>query len=207
VSRFTTRALAALLAGTLTAAAFAQAGDPHLRLGAAHFRAGRFDEAVVEFKVARALGSGDEAPWYVAAALTRAGRNLDALEAFEEAAEIAPRSADALFLYYRGVACSQAQLVVCAAESFELAASSSGPRVAEQARRLAAEARALLAAEPPRAAIDTLLARAEDGARKGRARLSLAFAREAGALAARRLDRWRALEAQQLLGRADGGRP
>ncbi|MBS1153973.1 MAG: hypothetical protein H6Q89_5671 [Myxococcaceae bacterium] len=199
------RALAALLAGTAALAAFGQAGDPHLRLGAAHFRAGRFDAAVVEFKVARELGSGDEAHWYVAAALTRSGRQLEALEAFEDAAELAPRSADALFLYYRGVACSDAQLVVCAAESFELAAASAGPRVAEQARRLAAEARGLLLAEPPRAAIDTLLAQAEDGAQKGRARLSAAFAREAGALAARRTDRWRALEAQKLLGRADAG--
>lgn len=207
MSRRISRAAFGLLLLTLPAAAFAQDGDRHLRQGAAHFRAGRFDEAVVEFKVARELGSADEGLWYIASALTRAGRHLDALEAFGEAAELAPRSADALFLYYRGVACSEAQLVVCAAESFELAARSAGPRVAEQARRLAAEARALLTVEPPRAAIDELLARADDAAKKRRVRLSAAFAQEAGALASKRADRWRALEAQRALVPVDGGRP
>jgi tetratricopeptide (TPR) repeat protein len=207
VSRFTTRALSALLVSTAAAPAFAQDGDQHLRLGAAHFRAGRFEEAVVEFKVARELGSTDDGQWYIAAALTRAGRHLDALEAFSEAAELAPRSADALFLYYRGVACSEAQLVVCAATSFELAAKSAGPKVAEQARRLAGEARALLVTEPPRAAIDELVSRAEDAQRKQRKRLSGVFAQEAAALASKRSDRWRAPEIEKLIARGDGGRP
>lgn len=197
--RSTSRGIAALLASCLAGVVAAQQpeGDEHLRLGAAHFRAGRFAEAVVEFKVARELGAGDEGLWYVAAALTRAGRTLDALEAFEEAFEAAPRTADALFLYYRGVACSEAQLLVCAAASFELAARSAGPKVAEQARRLAAEAARVLAAEPPRAAIDELLSRAAQAGRAGRPRLSAAYAREAGALAARRADSFRA---------PDGGR-
>ena len=207
VSCFTPRAIAALVVTVVAASAFGQDADPHLRLGAAHFRAGRFEEAVVEFKVARELGSVGETHWYIAAALTRAGRHLDALEAFAKAEEEAPQSADALFLYYRGVACSEAQLVVCAAGSFELAAQSAGPKVAEQARRLATEASALLAAEPPHEAIDELLLRAVAAARKGRARLSATVAREAAELASRRADRWRALEAQKFLDPRDAGRP
>ena len=115
------RAMVALVSVWLAAPATGDGADSHLRAGAAHFRAGRYQEAVVEFKVACALGAGNECPWYIAAALTRAGRHLDALEAFEKAQQVAPESADALFLYYRGVACSETQLVVCAAESFELA--------------------------------------------------------------------------------------
>lgn len=162
--------------------ASAQESEPHLRLGAAHFRAGRFAEAVVEFRVARELGAGDEAHWYVAAALTRAGRTDDALEAFGEAAELAPKSADALFLYYRGVACSDAQLVVCAAEAFERAARSAGPKVAEQARKLAAEARAVLKAPVPEEALRVLASRAAEARKANRPRLAALIEAEAQAL-------------------------
>ena len=195
MSCFLARALPALLLVVTAAPAVASDADGHLRAGAALFRAGRFAEAVVEFKVARKLGANSECPWYVAAALTRAGRSLDALEAFDEAAELAPESADGLFLYYRAVACSETQLVVCAAESFELASKASGPKVAAEAERLALDARKLLAGEPPKSAIDALLSRASQQLRDGHPRLARVLAREAGALAARRGDRFRGADA------------
>ncbi len=193
------RRLFALLAFSTAAVAFAGEADAHLRAGAAHFRAGRFDDAVLEFKVARELGAGAECPWYVAAALTRAGRHLDALEAFELAAQTSPGSADALFLYYRGVACSDAQLVVCAAEAFALAAKSSGPKVAGAAQKLADEARAVLSREPEREAIDALLTRAALQRASARPKLSALLAREALALSERRKDGWKREDARRLL--------
>lgn len=201
------RAIAALFLVCLATPAAASEADAHLRAGAAHFRAGRYQEAVVEFKVARELGAGSECPWYIAAALTRAGRPLEALEAFEQAQEIAPDSADALFLYYRAVACSETQLVVCAAESFELASKASGPRVAEQAQRLAGEARALLRLEPPRSAIDELIARATSQAQQGRPLLARVFGREAAALASHRADRFREADAARIGSPVDAGSP
>ena len=199
------RALWVLLALGVTGPAFAGDAELHLRAGAAHFRAGRYEEAVVEFKVARELGAAGESPWYVAAALTRAGRHLEALEAFDEAAEVASESADALFLYYRGVACSETQLVTCAAESFERASRSAGPKVAEQARRLAAEALVLLTTEPPRTAIDALLTRAADQGHAGRGRLVRIFGREALALSTLRADRWREADSRRLAFGLDAG--
>lgn len=192
------RGTVALIVACLTSPAYAGEEESHLRAGAAHFRAGRFDEAVVEFKVARALGAEGECRWYIAAALTRAGRSLEALEAFDLAEEVAPGSTDSLFQFYRGVACSEAQLVVCSSTAFDLASQASGPKVAEQARKLAAEARALLASEVPRGAIDTLLARAKEQVRGGNPRLARIFAREAAALSARRDDRWREPETKRL---------
>jgi tetratricopeptide (TPR) repeat protein len=181
--------------------------DQHLRAGATHFRAGRFPEAVVEFKVARELGAGSECPWYVAAALTRAGRLPEALEAFEVAAQTAPESADALFLYYRGVACSGSQLVVCAADAFEAASKASGPKVAEQARHLALEARALLSREPPRSAIDELVSRGRVALAAGHPLLARVLSREALAMAARRADHFGEAEASKLDAALDAGAP
>lgn len=199
------RAIAALVFGCLAAPATAADGAAHLLSGAAHFRAGRFEEAVVEFKVARQLGAAKECHWYIAAGLTRAGRLLEALEAFEHAQELAPESADALFLYYRGVACSENQLVACAANSFELASKTSGPRVSRQARSLAAEASALLATEPPRSAIDALIARGTQHLNEGRPLLARVFGREAARLAAHRVDRFREAEASAVGRLVDGG--
>lgn len=175
-------ALAAVLVLVCARDVHAQDADAHLTLGAAHFRAGRFTEAVVEFRVARARGGGGDTLWYIASALTRAGRATDAVEAFREAAEVAPKSADALLLYYRGVACSDAELLVCANDAFEQAARTAGPKVAEQARRLAAEARAVLGKGVPPAAIALLTERAAEAAKAGRPRLAAAINEEVKAL-------------------------
>ncbi len=193
------RRLFALLAFSTALVALAGEADAHLRAGAAHFRAGRFDDAVVEFKVARELGAGAECPWYVAASLTRAGRHLDALEAFELAQQSSPASADALFLYYRGVACTEAQLVVCAADAFTLAAKSSGPKVAGAAQKLADEARTVLSREPEREAIDVLLTRAAQQWQSARPKLGALMAREAVALSELRKDGWKREDARRLL--------
>ena len=194
--------LLGLVLASLPAVGAGSEADGHLRAGAAHFRAERFAEAVVEFKVARELGAGGECPWYIASALTRAGRSLEALEAFEQAEQEAASSSDALFLYYRGVACAEQQLLVCAEAAFTRASSASGPRVAEQARRLAAEVRGVLSTEPPRSAIDALLGRAAREQERGRPRLARLFAQEASALAAIRADLRRGSEAAHP---ADGG--
>ncbi len=173
----------------------AWAGEPtHLERGAAHFRAGRFDEALVELKVAARLGEGGEAQWYVAAVLQKLSRTEEALDAFGRAAAEFPAAEDALLDYYRALACYEAQLLRCTDRLLERVEREAGPKIAGQARELRARLAPVLQQEPPKEAIDVLAARATAARRQDRPYAAAAFAQEGAALARARPDHYRAEE-------------
>jgi len=169
----------------LLAAGPASAGaDEHLLAGAQRFREGRFDEALVEFRVAARLGAAGTDP-YIASALVK-------LERFDEAVELfggddAP-GPDPLIDYYRALACWGARLYGCADRLLAGIGDRSGPRVAGQAARLRALIAAELRRQPSQSTVDWYRGRCADEKRSGRAALGEAFCREAASLAARRGD-------------------
>lgn len=189
----------ALLVGFLLAAGGADA-DVHLVAGADHFRAGRYAEALVEFRVAERLGAEDARP-YAGAALVKLGRPEDALEAF--GGDRAP-SRDALLDYYHALACHDARLYRCADRLLAGVGDRSGPRIAEQAAKIRARLAPVLAAEPLAAAIDGYLDRCQAARDAGRRALAGAFCREAAAAAERRRDRYRLEDARRAAAALDG---
>jgi len=172
------------------------ASEAHLVAGAEAFRAGSYDRALVEFRVAEALGS-TEAAWYSAASLLKLGRPEDAVEAFVLADRSANSGGDALLEVYRGEACYAVQLYLCADRWFESAASRAGPRLAPQLQALRSQIRGALQPEQLAAAIDRLLGRATELAGT-RPALAAAYADEAVTLSARSPVRHREAEATSL---------
>jgi hypothetical protein len=160
------------------------AADEHLLAGAGAFRDGRFDAALVEFRVSEKLGA-PEAGAYAAAALVKLGRPEEALEAFASS----PPGEDGLLDWYRALACYDARLYACA-DRLAARLSSAGPHASAQAARLRAEVARVLAPEPSRQTIDWYLARCEDRRAAGRTALAAAYCREAADLGARRRDRY-----------------
>jgi len=173
-----TLALALLLA----AGPAGPGADEHLLAGAQRFREGRFEEALVEFRVAARLGATGTEP-YVASALVKLGRSEDAVELF--GGDDAP-GPDALIDYYRALACWGARLYGCADRLLAGVGDRSGPKVAEQAARLRAAIAAERRREPSQTAIDWYRGRCADEKRGGREALSKAYCREADELLARR---------------------
>jgi hypothetical protein len=176
--------IAHALALFLAAAPSSAGADEHLLAGAQRFREGRFDEALVEFRVASRLGAQGTDP-YVASALVKLGRYEEAVELFGGGDAPGP---DALIDYYRALACWGAQLYGCADKLLAGLGDRSGPKVADQAARLRAAIAAELRRQPPRSTVDWYRGRCADEKRVGRAALAEAFCREASALAARRGD-------------------
>jgi hypothetical protein len=181
--------------GLVIAALIVQAGlldaDEHMLAGAELFRTGRFAEALVEFRVAERLGDPDAAR-YAGVALVKLGRDEEAIEALGE-----PRQEeDPLMAWYRALACHAAGLNTTADRLLSELGGRAGPRIAEQALRLRAELRPLLAAAPARAAVDAALERCAASQRAGRPRLAAAVCRDAASLASRRSDRYRLAEAE-----------
>lgn len=157
----------------------------HLLAGAGAFRESRFQEALVEFRVAQKLGSPDAAG-YAGATLVKLGRAEEALVVFAGAA----RTGDALLNYYRAIACYDARLYLCADRLLAEVEMRSGPRVVEEAAKVRAAIRGLLSSEPAREAIDWYLARCNEHQQAGRAVLAAAYCQEAADLAERRKDRY-----------------
>jgi hypothetical protein len=167
----------------LLAAAPAGAGaDEHLLAGAQRFREGKFEEALVEFRVAARLGASGTDP-YVASALVKLGRYEEAVELF--GVDDAP-GPDALIDYYRALACWGARLYGCADRLLAGIGDRSGPRVSEQAVRLRAAVAAELRHPPAVATVEWYRGRCADEKRTGQEALAEAYCREAAALAARR---------------------
>ena len=197
--RCATPVLLALIAALSLAAAPSDGGSAggaaHVLKGAQAFRDGRFEEAVIEFEVARELGAKGAAGWYLAAALEKAGRSEDAVEAFERAWDEAPQLADPLLEYHWAVACSEAQLLTCALQHLEKVTEAAGPRVRDVAAQLRSQLQLALSVEPSAAAIDALIERARSNAER-RPLLARAQAREAQALSARRSDRHGSTQAE-----------
>ncbi len=184
--------IALLLAFEVLLAAPGQPGaEEHLLAGARAFREARYDAALVEFRVARALGASDAAG-YAAASLVMLGRAEEAVEAFGAAHE---GSDDALLGYYRAIACHDARLYLCADRLLGEVGERAGPRIAEQARRTRAAIAAELSREPSRASVDWYLARCAERRADGRPVLAGAYCDEAVALAGKRGDRYRLAEA------------
>ena len=179
--------------------------ESHLVAGAEAFRAEAYEKALVEFRVAEALGS-TEASWYAAASLLKLGRADDAVEAFVVAERSNRAASDALLEVYRGQACYAAQLLLCADRWFESASARAGPRLGPQLKALRAAIRDALQPGQIDAAIDRLLDRA-GGLQGTRPALAFALAEEAAALAARSPARHRQAEATALAAHLAGPPP
>jgi hypothetical protein len=193
---------AALLVLLIAAPAHAQSGaDDHMLAGARHFQAGRYPEALVEFRVAEKMGDTG-ALWYVAASLVKTKRPEDALVEFARAETAAPNERDGLLDYYHALACYDARLYFCADRLLAALGEQSGPRIAAQARKIRADLAPILATVPPVAAVDWYHARAQEAIKAGRAGLGCAYYEEAANLAALRPDGHRRAEALTALARA-----
>lgn len=188
------RLLTFILASLLLAA---PAADEHLLQGARAFRAGRYAEALVEFKVAEKLGAGPDARAYAAAALVKLDRPEEAVELFGPRPE-----ADPVLEFYRALACYQSRLFTCADRALEAAMGRFGPRVAEEARALRAQIQRTLSGEIQPQAVDWYLRHGEDALRAGQPGLGLLHAEEARALGGRRKDCHRCADAEALQARA-----
>ena len=179
-----------LLVLALTSSPGEKGAGEHLAVGAHAFREGRYDEALVEFRVAQGLGASDAGP-YAAATLVKLGRAEEAVEAFAPTEE----GRDALLDYYRGIACYEARLYLCADRLLAAVGARSGPRIAEEAVKARAAIASELGKEPPQPTIDWYLARCGERREAGRPTLAAAYCREAVGLSERRADRYRMSEA------------
>ena len=186
-------------AAIFAAAVALTAGDAHLYAGANHFRDGRFQEAFVEFSVARQRGAGGEAAWYSAAALVKLGRAEDAVEEFADAERLDPAGRDTLLDYYRALACYDARLYLCADQLLAAVGAKAGPKVAGQANKLRGDLRALFAGTPATTAIDWYHLRGAAAVEAGRGALARAYYQEAIGLARLRPDKHREAEAREAL--------
>jgi tetratricopeptide (TPR) repeat protein len=189
-------ALAALLG--LSLAAGPDPADAHLVAGASAFREGRYDVALVEFRVAQKLGAADAAA-YAAAALVKLGRPEEAVEAFGPAE---PKAGDPLLDYYRAMACHGARLYHCAARLLAGVAAQGGPGMSEQAAQTRSAIAAILQAEPSTGTVDWYLARCTGAEASRRPLLAAAYCAEAVELAARRPDAYGRARAAEGLSQA-----
>jgi tetratricopeptide (TPR) repeat protein len=177
-------------------------GDEHLLVGADHFRAARFELALVEFQVARKLGADPSALWYVAATLEKLKRPEEAVEAFAEAKRVAPEAGDALLDYYRALAFYDARLFLLADQVLARLGAQPGPKVAGQAQKVRGDIAGLFSAEPSTTAIDWYLTQGQAALGARRPALAEAYALEAQLLSDRRQAPYRREDAAQVLASA-----
>jgi tetratricopeptide (TPR) repeat protein len=188
----TARALAISLLAAV--ASSVPAADAHMHAGARYFQADRFDEALVEFRVAEELGD-PSASWYSAATLVKLHRPAEAVPEFSRAERVASADRDALLDYYHALACYEARLYACAERLLAEINQQAGPRIAAQAEQLRASLRPVLAGPAPPATLDWYHARARDALAAKRWELAAAYFEEALALGRRRGDNYRGAEA------------
>ncbi len=155
--------------------------------GARLFRAERWAEALVEFRVAERLGDR-KARGYVGASLVKLDRPEQAIEEFEAPSAPGP-GRDPLLDYYHALACHESRLYLRADRLLAGVGERSGPRVSAQARQVRADIAALLPGEPAKDSVDWYLARCDELGRDGRRVLARAFCEEARALGEHRADR------------------
>ncbi|HMK73071.1 MAG TPA: hypothetical protein VK454_07010 [Myxococcaceae bacterium] len=198
--------MAALRAAVLAlAVAAAPAAESHLLEGARLFRAEQYAAALVEFRVAAALGA-QEALWYSAASLLKLGRAEEAVEGFAEAAAAAPAARDGLLDYYRAQACHALRLYLCADALLASVAEQAGPRIGGHARTMRAAIAAELVPDRLPAAIDWYLARGRELAAR-RPLLAAAYLEEAAGLGLRLTSAYRRQEALDALAKLRGAPP
>jgi len=197
---------AALLLALVSFAARAEPGaDAHMLDGARYFQAGRYTEALVEFRVAARLAADGGASWYVAATLVKLKRPEEALEEFARAESTAPADRDGLFDYYHALACYDARLYLCADQLLAAVGAEVGPRIGAQARKVRADLAPVISAVPAPATIDWYHARAQAAFKAGSMVLAGAYLREAVSLADLRPDGYRRGDALAGLARARAG--
>jgi hypothetical protein len=182
----------ALVVGAFLATVGADA-DEHLLAGAKAFREERFDVALVEFRVAQSLGAPDAAT-YAATTLVKLNRPEEAVESFGPGDG---PGQDALVDYYRGLACYEARLYLCADQLMAAVGERAGPRIADLAAKVRGSIATVLAAEPSHETIDWYMARCAAERKAKRAALGAAYCREAAGLARRRSDHYRQSEAEK----------
>jgi hypothetical protein len=180
-----TLAPVALLLGALLGSDGPRADD-HLLAGANAFREERYDVALVEFRVAQALGAPD-AEAYVATTLVKLNRPEEAVEAYGHGGG---EGADALIDYYRGLACYGSRLYQCADRLMAAVGDRAGPKIAGIASDLRAKIAGALAVEPLRETIDWYLSRCAAERKGRRTALAAEYCREAAGLSRRRSDRY-----------------
>jgi tetratricopeptide (TPR) repeat protein len=189
-----TTALALSLLAASVRAPPQPSADDHMLAGARYFQTDRFNEALVEFRVAERLGEGG-ALWYAAATQVKLRLAENALEDFARAESIAPGDRDALLDYYHALACYDARLYSCADRLLGAVHDRAGPRVAEQVLKIRRDLRAVLLTPPPTATLDWYHERGRVALAARRFELASAFYEEARSLAALRSDRYRSAEA------------
>ena len=175
----------------LSAGAGTPTADEHLLAGARDFREGRYESALVEFRVAQDLGSTD-ASAYAGATLVKLDRPDEALEAFGP--DDAP-AGDSLLEYFRALACYDARLYLCADRVLSSLGTRAGPQVAAQAAKIREAISAALSQEPTHTDIDWYLERCSALTAAHRPAAAAAYCREAAGLADRRGDAYRRRDA------------
>jgi tetratricopeptide (TPR) repeat protein len=175
--------------------------DVHLFAGARHFREARFEEALLEFRVAGRLGRIGPALWYSGAVLVKLGRHDEAIEAFATAEAVDRDVGDAMLSYYRAVALYESHLLLSADRALAAAGDGVGPRIVGQIADLRGKIAAVLERGPGVGEIDAYHHRAENAVAAGRPVLAAALLAEAVALGERRGDGYRSAEARATLAR------
>jgi tetratricopeptide (TPR) repeat protein len=187
---------AALLLLLAASPVLAQSGaDDHMLAGAQYFQAGRFTEALIEFRVAERAGSDGGAIWYIAATLVKLQRPEDAISEFARAEKAAPGDRDALFDYYHALACYGARLYFCADRLLASIDQQAGPRISAQAQKIRKDLAPIISAPPSKATVDWYHARAQAALHNARRALGAVYYDEAARLAALRNDGYRRVEA------------
>jgi tetratricopeptide (TPR) repeat protein len=176
--------------------------DAHLFAGAQHFQAGRYTEALVEFRVAERLATDGGPTWYVAATLVKLKRPEEAITAFGRAEAKDPADRDGLFDYYHALACYDARLFHCADHLLEAVGERAGPKIAGQARKVRGDLAPLLSKAAPPGALDWYHARGLDALNGNQPALAAAYFEEAVEWATGRPDAYRLGEAKAGLARA-----
>ena len=166
--------MSSLLAALAAALALSSTpGEAHLLEGARRFREERWEEALVEFRVAARLGEPG-AGAYAGAALVKLRRWDEAIEAFGPDGP----ARDALMDYYRALACHGAGLYACADAILSTIGERAGPRLSSQAAEIRAALAPVLSAPPAAPVLEALSERCETFRRRGRDALASAYCRE-----------------------------
>jgi hypothetical protein len=191
-----------LLLVCLARPAYGDEAVAHLLRGAQQFRSEKYNEALVEFRVAEKLGAGAEASWYAAATLVKLKRPVDAIEIFALAERTSPTVPDSLLTYYRALACYEAKLYICADQLLATVGDRSGPRIAEQVSKTRNEIARLLKDEPSNDTIDWYHEQGAQALQEKRAALATIYYQEALDLSKRRKTPYRAAAATTALEQA-----
>ncbi len=154
----------------------------HLLAGAKHFRASRFEAALVEFRLIERAGSPPpDLGLYLGPTLYKLGRLAEAIEAF---ATLPASSSEPLADYYHGLAAYDLKLYRRAREQFARVAKDGGPKLGGSAARFIAEIDRVFAKPVSAGTVDAYLEWARQARTLKRPVLVRVYLEEARALSA-----------------------